>query len=289
MPARGPLTCDQLEKRHNNGRTERGRNRSLSSAIRKGCAWASSKPAPNPCEPKPRAFVTKAKEREVAFMVSGGDCPPGVRADPTEADKQRIKDAAASCTGTRPSSSFKQCVVDALKAMAEPKRASKAQAPSALVPMAPPRFTIQQLPPELVKAAQKTPPVIPTTPAPPPMQPPRAAMVRVGMFGGDMPPLLGKPPPAPPVKPKKIPKQLRPKYREAVDKMLRQDWPLRVPKDQFEVADEEFYNYIRRSYPEIPACDRIFLRRNPTLGYMTEAPALRFDLADRLVNEYGED
>lgn len=290
MPTRGPLSCDQLSKRHQNAKTDKGRARSLSSAIRKGCAWAASMEPPNPCEPKARAFVTK-KDREVAFAVSGGDCPPGVRADPTERDKQRVKDAKAACGGVRPSLEFKSCV---LAKMARPASSAPMPAPMpAMPPMPlppepilppgppppPPRLTLQQLPPGLRQAiAQKLAPLA-KTPAPRPSLP---------SSGDDLPPLLPPPPPAS-GKAKKIQKLAQQAYVEATDRFLAYDWPLRYPLNAFDVHDPDFYNYLRRTYPKIPICERTQFRARPTLELKTDVPAVRHAAAERLVAEYGED
>jgi hypothetical protein len=246
---------------------------------------------PNPCEPKPRAFVTK-HDREVAFAVSGGDCPPGVRADPTEAQKQRMKDAKAACAGVRPSADFKRCVIDAFRAMSVARKPAPSAPPPEPEPppMAPPMFTVQQLPPHLQPFAlglAQPPPPAPTVPAPPPaiMRPPRAAIVATGPNA--LPPLLPPPPPAPAEQPPRIPEGLRRSYQSATDRWLAADYPLRVPLQDFGVADAEYWNYLRRSYPAIPVCERIPLRIRPTGRVTTEDRAVRERVADSLVRGYG--
>lgn len=324
-PPKGRLTCEQLESRFKNARTDRGRNRSVSSGIRRGCGWAAAMPVPNPCEPKPRAFVTKA-DREVAFATSGGDCPPGVRADPTEAQKQTMKDAKAACAGVRPSADFKRCVIDAFRAMSDRSKAAQAAPPSPprppeppSAPLAPPAFTATQLPPHLAAlvpqlqavinanptkfqvqtfpAPRPTPPIAPrpTRPMAPPM-----AMMPAG------PNAL---PPIPPPMPSPLTSPPEPFSSTNQDRMvaatkafLESDYPLRaVPEDillgpfltEYEDKDKatdhriDYWNYLRTRYPTIPVCDRLRLRRKATMGRATQHADVLERVAADLVRGYG--
>lgn len=105
MP-RAPVTCERLKERF-----DAGKPKALNSAIRKGCDWAVGMRGDRSCAPGPRAFVTSA-DKERAFLAKMGVCAPSDRANPSDAERQRIIDAALACVGVRPSKEFRGCVVD---------------------------------------------------------------------------------------------------------------------------------------------------------------------------------
>jgi hypothetical protein len=267
MPARGPLSCDALEKRHANAKTDLGRNRSLSSAVRKGCAWAAAKEPPNPCGPKPRAFVTK-RDREVGFVVSGGDCAPGVRVLVSELHKALVGDAKAACIGTRPSVEYKRCVTDAFFRGLAPRPVAPPQdAPiGPRVPFFMPPVPIIERPP--VPFDDELPPPAPSIPDEP-EPPPPAPM-----------------PPAPSPLDPPLSDADRDRYRAAVVDWLGSDQPWRTNVAGIDMPELEAY--LRQQYARLPDCDRMVMRKKPTLGvsFTQRFPGKRAEAADLLLSSY---
>lgn len=248
MPARGPLSCDALEKRHANAKTDLGRNRSLSSAVRKGCAWAAAKEPPNPCGPKPRAFVTK-RDKEVGFVVSGGDCAPGVRVLVSELHKALVGDAKAACIGTRPSVEYKRCVTDAFFRGLAP-RPTPPMMPPADMPTEPrmpffmPPVPIIERPIMPADAELPVPPpTIPDEPEPPPAAP--------------MPPAPSLD--APPLSDVERARNLGP-----VMDWLKSDFPRKAAVAG--IDSPELEAYLRREYARLPDCTRFAMREKPMAG-----------------------
>lgn len=262
MPARrGPLSCDQLQKRYQNARKPTGASRSLSSAIRKGCAWSESMPPPNPCEPKPRAFVTK-KDKEVAFVVSGGDCPPGVKALVTELHKALVKDARESCTGTRGSPEFKTCVVDKFRRGIERRPSIREPMPMEPVPVEMPPM---MGPPPVVEEIAPRPPTLPDEPDRPSKPPPPTK-------SADAMPLS--------------PAETMSLQDEIAD-WLSRDYPrLQPPK----IPDQALAAYLASEYAKLPDCDRMLFRFRPThgvaFGSSLEGAAKRQRTANLLLTSY---
>lgn len=221
----GPVSCERLKARH-----DAGKPRALATAIRKGCDWTAGLAANRGCEAAPRAFVTTT-DKERAFLASSGVCGPDQRAKASEAERQRLIDAALACVGVRPSKEFRGCVVDGY---------------GRVRPVAPP----------VVLPPVPTEPFEPLEPEPPPPPPPK---VMINPFVGASTATLERREDAFDAVNRLL--KLRYPFSKQPEKNPVDELTRKALRDRITVIDPALLPYLEDRYRKLDRCERMLLPR----------------------------